>query len=164
MSSHFIKKGEPPPGISSFTKIRLGWIASEQVSLVRPGETRRTLLAPLAKRGQTLAVKIPLQSGHYYLVENRQPIGFDRVLPDSGILILKVNPKAQEGSGTVQVMDADPDSPNFSHATFRPDRRDRNVFIDEGNNVAILALRIKGQSLEVLVTTPEKARIHLRRL
>jgi hypothetical protein len=96
-------------------------------------------------------------------VENRQPIGFDRALPDSGTLILRVNPEAHEGSGTVKVMDADPASPNFSHATFRPDRRNRNAFIDKENNVAILTLRIEGKNMEVLVTTPEKALMHLER-
>ena len=156
MSSHFIKKREPPPGISSFTKIRLGWISPDQVVLVKPGETRHTFLSPLAEEGEILAIKIPLKSGHYYLVENRQPIGFDRVLPDSGILILEVNPNAAEGSGTVKVMDADPDSPNFSHATYRADRKDRNIFIDRENNLAILPLRSKGDAQGVLVTTPDR--------
>ena len=156
MSSHFIKKREPPPGLSSFTRIRLGWISPDQVVLVKPGEARHTFLSPLAEDGETLAIKIPLKSGHYYLVENRQPIGFDRVLPDSGILILKVNPNAVEGSGTVKVMDADPDSPNFSHATYRSDRKDRNIFIDKENHLAILPLRSKGDAEGVLVTTPDK--------
>jgi len=108
MSSHFIKKREPPPGLSSFTRIRLGWISPDQVVLVKPGETRHTFLSPLAEDGKTLAIKIPLKSGHYYLVENRQPIGFDRVLPDSGILILKVNPNAVEGSGLSGVVTSTP--------------------------------------------------------
>jgi len=155
MSSHFIKKREPPPGLSSFTKIRLGWISPDQVVLVKPGETRHTFLSPLAEDGKTLAIKIPLKSGHYYLVENRQPIGFDRVLPDSGILILEVNPNAVEGSGTVKVIDADPDSANFSHATFRADRKNRNVFIDRKNDLAVLPLGPKGGDQGVLVTTPD---------
>ncbi len=156
MSSHFVKKREPPPGISSFTKIRLGWISPDQVLLVEPGEIRRTFLSPLAKNGKNLAIKIPLRSGQYYLVENRQPIGFDLVLPDSGILILKINPNATEGSGTVKVMDADPDSPNFSHATYRSDRKNRNIFIDRENDLAILPLGPKGDDQGVLVTTPDR--------
>jgi len=46
-----------------------------------------------------LVLKIPLPGEHYYLVESRQPVGLDKVQPDSGILILKINPAAQEGSG-----------------------------------------------------------------
>ena len=156
MSSHFVQRREPPPGLSSFTKIRLGWISSDQVVSINPGETRHVMLSPLEKSGDVLAIKIPLGAGYYYLVENRQPIGFDRVLPDSGILVLKVDPNAMEGFGTVRVMDADPDSPHFSHATYRSDRSARTTFIDRENRVAIVALGQKGQAMEVLVTTPEK--------
>ena len=156
MSSHFVEPRKPPPGISSFTKIRLGWISPDQVLLVKPGETRRTFLSPLSENGKILAIKIPLESGHYYLVENRQSLGFDRVLPDSGILILKVSPDAVEGSGTVRVMDADPDSPNFSHATYRADRKGRNIFIDRESNLAVLPLRSEGDDQGVLITTPDR--------
>lgn len=156
MSSHFVQRRGPPPGLSSFTKIRLGWISSDQVVSIRPGETRQVMLSPLEKRGDVLAIKIPLRAGLYYLVENRQPIGFDRILSDSGILVLKVDPNAMEGFGTVKVMDADPDSPHFSHATYRSDQSGRTTFIDRENRVAIVALGLKGQAMEVLVTTPEK--------
>ena len=163
MSQHFIEKTKPPQGISSFTKIRLGWISPDQVFLVNPGSTQWTFLSPLSKKGETLAVKIPLKrrsSGgwsHYYLVENRQPIGYDRLLPDSGILVLKINLDVMEGSGTVKVMDADPDSPYFSHATFRLDRNNRNAFIDKKNNVAIIPLWSDKGAQGVLITTPEKS-------
>lgn len=156
MSAHFIAKREPPPGLSSFTKIRLGWIREDQAILINPGETRTVTLSPLERQGKFLAVKIPLKSGRYYLVENRQPVGFDRVLPDSGILILKVDPAAVEGSGTVRIMDADPASPNFSHATYRSDRKGRSRFVDHENRIAVVPLGDKGDAREILVTTPDK--------
>jgi hypothetical protein len=162
MSAHFIEPKKPPPGLSSFSKIRLNWISADKVLLVKPGETRRGLLWPLAEQGKILAFKILLSAGQYYLVENRQPINYDRMLPDSGILILKVDPDAVEGTGTVKVMDADPGSPGFKQATYRPDRRNRNVFIDKENDVAILTLRSEGKNVEVMVTTPEKAFRHLK--
>lgn len=158
MSSHLIKRDEPPPGLSSFTRIRLGWISENQVVLVRPGEEKRVVLAPLDKGGTTLAVKIPLKGNTYLLVENRQPIGYDRVMPDSGILVLKVNPEAMEGRGTVQIMDADPDSPHFAHATFRPDRPQRSKYVDKENQIAIIPVGLQDMNMEVLVTTPERAR------
>ena len=110
-----------------------------------------------------MAVKIPLERGwggsgsHYYLVENRQPIGYDRLLPDSGILVLRVNLDVMEGSGTVKVMDADPASQYFSHATYRLDQDNRNAFIDNQNNVAILPLWPDKGNQGVLVTTPDKS-------
>jgi hypothetical protein len=163
MSHHFIERTKPPQGISSFTKIRLGWISPDQVLFVNPGSTQWTFLSPLSKKGKTLAVKIPLKRGlggdwsHYYLVENRQPIGYDRILPDSGILVLRVNLDVMEGSGTVKVMDADPDSQYFSHATFRLDQNNRNAFIDKKNNLAIIPLWPEKENQGVLITTPAKS-------
>ncbi|MGD9073731.1 MAG: hypothetical protein PVJ69_00845 [Desulfobacteraceae bacterium] len=157
MSQHYYKRREPPVGISSFTKIRLGWISSNQVVLIHPGNTGYAFLSPLSRKGDTLVVKIPLEQGRYYLIENRQPIGYDRKLPDSGILILKVDPQLLVGSGPVRIMDADQESPHFSHATFRPDRRNRNIFIDKEGNVAIIPLWSESGNQGVLVTTPEKS-------
>lgn len=161
MSQHFVKKGEPPPGISSFTKIRLGWIGKHQVQVVKPGETSFALLSPLSKGGQSLVVKIPLNDGTYYLIENRQPIGYDKILPDSGILILKVNPDADEGYGTVEVKSAS-GSRDFANATYKLELNNRNIFIDNSlsgffkrNNIAIIPLWKEDDNLGVLITTPE---------
>ena len=157
MSEHFVKRDEPPPGVSSFTKIRLGWISPEQVLFIKPGETQYAFLSPLSQKGNTLGVKISLKEDRYYLVENRQPIGFDRVLPDSGLLILKVDPNAPEGYGTVKIINADKDSPHFSRATFRLDQSNRNLFMDKGANVAIIPLWVEGGNQGVLITSPEKS-------
>jgi hypothetical protein len=157
MSAHFVDRKGPPPGLSSFTKIRLGWISSERVVQVRPGETREIMLRPLAEKGKVLAVKIPLNADQYYLVENRQPIKYDKVLPDSGILVIKVDPNVVEGTGTARIMDADPASPNFQHATYRPDRKNRKKFVDRENGVAVVALSADGKNRRILVTTPGNA-------
>lgn len=157
MSAHYVQPKSPPPGISSFTRIRLGWIAAAQIKLVRPGETEHVSLSPLEKDGKTLVIKIPLEEGRYYLLENRQPIGYDRILPDSGLLILKVNPDAEEGSGTVTVMNANPAAPNFSEATFKFGKKGRNIFLDSDNDIAVIPLQTKENTLEVLVTSLEKS-------
>ena len=65
MSAHYVDKKGPPPGLSSFTKIRLGWISSDQVIQVRPGETQEMTLGPLAVKGKVLAAKIPLSGDQY---------------------------------------------------------------------------------------------------
>ncbi len=155
MSQHFVERGGLPPGLTSFTKIRLGWINKEEVRLVRPGETALAFLSPLSVGGGTVAVKVPLSSGKYYLVENRQPVGFDRALPDSGILVLKVNPDAQEGYGTVQVMDATPTAAHFRQATYRLEAAGRDLFRDP--EVAVIPLWQEGDRLGILITTPEKS-------
>ena len=157
MSAHYVKPNLPPPGISSFTRIRLGWISEKQVRLMEAGQTGYVSLSPLEKMGDTLVVKIPLDGGRYYLVENRQPIGCDRILPDAGILVLKVEPWAEEGSGTVRAMDANPGAPNFSEAAFRLDRDHRTRFLDQDNDIAVIPLWMDGDSVNVLVTDREKS-------
>lgn len=160
MSQHFVRRGEPPPGLSSFTKIRLGWIKAHQARIVKPGETSYAFLSPLSQGGDLLVVKIPLDDGTYYLVENRQPIGFDKMLPDSGILILKVHPQADEGYGTVKVKSAG-DSHNFADATYKLEMNKRNIFIDKGHNIAIMPLWKEEGNLGVLVTNPDHGKVAL---
>jgi len=113
-------------------------------------------LSPLAQKGEKLVVKIPLSDGQYYLLENRQPVGYDRVLPDFGLLVLKVNPEAKEGHGTAQIMKASPKAHHFSQATYRLDQGNRNTFIDRGNQLTIIPLWKEGENLGVLVTTPAR--------
>jgi hypothetical protein len=161
MSQHFVKKGEPPPGLSSFTKIRLGWIGKHQVRTAKPGETSHAFLSPLSKGGELLVVKIPLDDGTYYLIENRQPLGFDKMLPDSGILILEVHPEAREGFGTVKVKSA-AGSRNFAEATYKLEVSNRNVFVDKRNNVAIIPLWRQKENLGVLITTPDHSEAAIR--
>jgi len=158
MSQHFVQKGKPPQGISSFTKIRLGWIKKQQVQFVKPGETSFALLSPLSKGGDILVVKICVDEYSHYLIENRQPIGFDRMLPDSGILILEVHPAYQDGTGVVKVKNPI-SSPNFDHATYKLEESNRNVFIDKQNNLSIIPLWREKENLRVLVTTPDRSKV-----
>jgi len=162
MSQHFVRPGEPPPGLSSFTKIRLGWIGSERARLVKPGETSLVFLSPLAQGGATLVVKVPIAGGRYYLIENRQPVGYDRVLPDSGILVLRVDPEADEGYGTVELVNADPKAPQFSRAPFKLDERERSRFVDARNGVAVIPLWKENAEVGVLITTPNESEAALR--
>ncbi|UCE34378.1 MAG: hypothetical protein JSV40_00135 [Deltaproteobacteria bacterium] len=122
LSQHGIKTmwGFMPQGMTSFTKIRLGWIRPEQVITVREGKTIEVLLAPLWKGdAETLAVRIPVNDHLYYLVENRQRVGVDRHLPSEGVLILQVDENIPESAGPVRVMNAHPRTPYFKKAPFQ---------------------------------------------
>ncbi len=161
MSQHFVQKGRPPQGISSFTKIRLGWIKKRQVQFVKPGETSLAWLSPLSKGGDSLVIKIPVDEWSHYLIENRQPIGFDRMLPDSGILILEVHPHAEDGTGGVKVKSAI-SSPGFDQATYKLDVTNRNIFVDKRNNVSIIPLWREKENLGVLVTPPDRSQAAIK--
>lgn len=128
MSQHGIKKSHHPSpyegvtaqGMTSFTKIRLGWIRPEQIRTVNKEEVGRVLLSPLWKGGENiLVVRLPIGRNRYYLVENRQRKGMDECLPTEGVLILKVDESIPDGHGPVKIMDAHPNVPFFDDAPFR---------------------------------------------
>jgi M6 family metalloprotease-like protein len=157
MSQHFLRKNEPPPGFSLFTMMRLGYIQPPQVELVRPGETSLARLSPLAQGGPLLGIKIPLAGGRYLLVENRQPVKVDRVLPASGIMVYAVDESREEGAGIVRAKNADPGAPNFSRAPFGVDGQAMAAFVDRGAGVAVVPIIKQNNDYLVLVTSPSQA-------
>jgi len=118
MSRHFVGRRQPVPGMSSFTRRRMGWIADDQVVEIAPGETRTVTLAPLASGRGTLVVRVPGRRGTYHLLEYRQRLPGDPVPPSTGLLVLRVDESQEDGDGIVRVVDADPRVPDFGAATF----------------------------------------------
>lgn len=160
LSSHAPYKFElPPSGFSSWTKMRLGWIGPSRLAAVNPGQDATIRLDPLADvNSTTVAIKIPLTSNTYYLIENRQKVGSDVNLPTSGVLILYADDTVDEcrrGKAPVKIMDANPDIPYLNDATY--DMTRKRVFIDSARNLAIVLLQKVGQSYDIRVTTPDKA-------
>jgi len=145
MSCHFYKWELPPPGLSSWTKLRLNWMNPSRVKMVKPGEKAEVLLGPLQDaNAETLAIKAPLSETTYYLVENRQPIGFDKNLPGSGVLIMYADdqiPECRRGKSPVKLMNADPKTPRLDGAAF--DMGKKESFIDEKNG---LQIRLAGKT------------------
>ena len=157
MSQHFIARHQPPPGFSLYTKMRLGYVRPNQVRLVHPGETTLVELSPLAANGPTVGIKIPQSNQAYLLVENRQPLKVDRILPASGVMIYKVDESREEGAGRVRAENADPDAPNFSRAPFGTDGQARVAFVDRQANVAVVPILKQGQDYLVLITDAAQA-------
>jgi hypothetical protein len=140
LSCHFYKRNIPPPGISSWTKLRLGWIAQEKVRVVDPEHVSEIVLGPLeAGSSETLVIKIPLTGSKFYLIENRQPIGsFDPYLPGKGVLIMYADDSVEEcryGKSPVRLMNADPAVPYLQGAAFN--LPGKGVFTDKKNDIGI---------------------------
>jgi hypothetical protein len=158
MSCHFYRWRYPPPGISSWTKIRLGWLDPSKIRVMNRGERARVTLGPLEDGGaQILAIKIPLTDTTYYLIENRQPLGFDRNLPGSGILVMYADDSIAEcrhGRGPVHLVNADPNVPYLQGAAF--DFGKNESFVDADNRVRIKLVKRDGNSYELLVEHYEK--------
>lgn len=96
--------GRQPSHLSSWSKIRLGWITPSEVRGISFGETASVQLTPLETSGGGYkVVKLDVSSTSYYLVEGREKVGFDAALPSFGVLLLKVN-NSTFGYGTVRVV------------------------------------------------------------
>lgn len=154
MSCHYIEMDIPPPGISSWTKMRLGWMDQSKVRIIQPGEAVEIDLGPLENgKSDILAIKIPISETKYYLLENRQPIGFDQYLPGSGVLIMYADDEIAEcrhGKAPVKLMDADPSIPDLKGAAFDVDKK--NSFSDEENKLRIQILEKNGDSYKIFVS------------
>jgi hypothetical protein len=154
MSCHLIRRNLPPPGMSSWSKLRLGWIAPEKVRTAEPKQVTDVVLGPLEDgSAETLAVRIPLTDSTFYLVENRQPIGsFDPYLPGRGVLIMYGDDAIAEcrnGQSPVKLMNADPSRPHLQGAAF--DLPDRAVFTDPRNGIDIRLIEKIGDAYKIRI-------------
>jgi hypothetical protein len=156
MSCHFHRRDQPPMGISSWTRLRLGWLPEAKVRTVAQGESAEVLLGPLTDPdAEVVAVRIPLSDTRYYLVENRQPVGFDRNLPGSGVLIMLADDTVDEcrhGKAPVKLVDADPSVPLLKGAAF--DAGKKNIFVDAENRVKVEVLEQVGDCFRLRIGAP----------
>jgi len=134
--------------------MRLGWLDDSKVKTIGPGEKVEVVLGPLEDgASEVLAVRLPLSGTKYYLIENRQPIGFDKNLPASGVLVMYADDDVAEcrhGQAPVKLMDARPSVPHLEGAAFEPGKMD--TFRDDKNKVEIRILERVGDSYKILVS------------
>ncbi len=153
MSCHYIDWGVPPPGLSSWTKVRLGWIDPAKVRVVQQAERAEVLLGPLEDgTSATLVVRIPLSATRYYLIENRQPLGFDRGLPGHGVLIMRADDAVSEcrhGEAPVKLMNADTSKPHLEGAAF--DLPNKATFVDRENGIRVQLREKVGRAYRIEV-------------
>ena len=153
MSCHYYKRELPPPGISSWTKMRLNWMDPSKIKVVKPGDKAEVTLGPLQDgSSEIVVVKIPLSETTYYLIENRQPVGFDKHLPGSGVLIMYADDTIAEcrhGKAPVKLVNADPSVPHLEGAAFDIGKKDS--FQDEKNGIRIQLKEKRGASYNILV-------------
>lgn len=117
------KNGESPGGgcpshPSAWSKLQLGW--SIKTRLIYHGSIENVTIWPLEDTTDDVQVVIlPSTNGRYYLVEVRQKSGFDKYLPDSGVLITLIDEKLPPQSGMVRVIDANPSTQDLTDAAFK---------------------------------------------
>jgi M6 family metalloprotease-like protein len=107
-------QGTSPSHLTTWCKIQLHWIKPTQIvnisqSDIQSGHNVTVFLDPQELSGQNLAIKILLNNGTYYLIEDRQKLGYDGSIPGSGVLILFCANKTS-GDGPARVVSAHPPS------------------------------------------------------
>ena len=76
-----------PSGYSSFDRLTCGWV--KPVELTRSQQIDN--LRPLSDKGDVYIIRNAGFEDEYYLIENRQQKGWDKYVPDAGMLILHVD-------------------------------------------------------------------------
>src|SRR5204863_403972 len=87
----WLGRGERPPHLCAWSKLRLGWVEVETIA-----RSTRGVTLPQVER-EPRVVKIPAAPAHpeeYYLLENRARVGADRRLPGEGLLVWHVDERA----------------------------------------------------------------------
>ncbi|MFD5818303.1 M6 family metalloprotease domain-containing protein [Streptomyces sp. NPDC127038] len=91
-------------------KWKLGWLDSSQVSCVMAHGTGEYTLTPMARRGGSKLVVIPVSSRSGYVLELRTRAGNDDAVCRPGVLVYKVDADVDTGNGPITVYDSHPDS------------------------------------------------------
>ena len=84
---NYINKGWCPANLSAMEKMYLGWGKPEE--LTEP--TTVTDMKPIGNGGKTYIIRNSGYADEYYLLENRQQVGWDYGCPGNGLLISHVD-------------------------------------------------------------------------
>lgn len=80
--------GYLPAGYTAYEKMTCGWLSPVELG---NDSVEVKDMKPLADGGQAYLIRHPQYANEYYLLENRQLVGFDKLLPGSGVLITHVD-------------------------------------------------------------------------
>ncbi len=124
-------------GLSAWSRIKLGWLDPEVAPLDSSVKTFE--IRPLAEKSGIRAVKIPVESEVYYVVEYRTKVGVDRDIPSEGVLIYFAQDEVGNGEGTLKVVDANPNTRTFGDAPFLAGLKFEDVKNDVYIHVGLIA-------------------------
>jgi hypothetical protein len=154
MSCHYVDLKQGPPGLSSWTRLRLGWLPPSKVLEIPKGKPFRFTLGPLTDgRSPTLAARVRLDKDVYYLFENRQALGADQCLPSFGLLVYRADDRTLEcrrGLTPVLAVNADPSVPELRAAPLT--MKGRKEYENQNDGFKVRLLGQKGLNLEVEAT------------
>jgi len=135
--------GSNPVGLESWSRIKLGWLSSLSVPLVKDGFVQS--LNQLGDVSGPRALKLRAAGSTYYLFEARAKVGVDKYLPDSGVLITRIDESKDSGKGIVIVVDCHPETRSIDDATCKVNES----WSDASNNIYMKVIGEQGTSYTV---------------
>jgi M6 family metalloprotease-like protein len=135
--------GSSPIGLESWSRIKLGWLSSVSMPLTPAGLA--VTLNEIANDTGPRALKLAWTGDIYYLVEVREKTGADMYLPDSGVLITRIDESRGSGNGIVEVMDCHPQTKSIDDATCKLNES----WSDKTANIFVKVIEKRGGSYVV---------------
>jgi M6 family metalloprotease-like protein len=86
-SGNYNGDGYIPPGYSAHERWLMGWLSPIELQET----TTVTDMPALAEQGRAYLIHNDGYENEYYIIENRQPLGWDAGLPGSGILVFHID-------------------------------------------------------------------------
>ncbi len=86
-NGNYAGDGFVPVGYTAYEKMLCGWTTPVELR----GDTAVTGIKPIAAGGQTYIIYNKANENEYYLLENRQKVGWDAHIPGTGILVTHID-------------------------------------------------------------------------
>jgi M6 family metalloprotease-like protein len=138
-------RGEKPRHLGCWCKMRLGWLTPK---VIEPAESRRYMLRPIESHVQDCLV-VEASDTEYYMLENRQKIGFDTPVTP-GLYIVRVNVvKNSKGSVSYKLhlmgpQDKPDDTPTTKRPVVWPGTTNETFF---GPGFAVKGIAVEGENV-----------------
>ena len=125
---------------------RLHWLDPNQLTcLEQPGQLEETI-TPLETPGGKKAVIVPTSPSTAYVIEDRQPIGWDSDICHAGVLVYTVDSQLSNAQGAIRVKPAQ----GIYFATFGVGSGEVSTY--EDGAIELEVLKTDGKSFRVRVT------------
>jgi len=147
--------GSSPTGLESWSRTKLGWLSSVPITLTSVGFVQA--VKQIGELSGPRALKLAAQGGDYYLIEVRQRSGVDEYLPDSGVLISRIDESKDSGEGVVKIMDCHPETRTLNDATCKLN----DSWSDNSHGVYVKVIGKQGASYVVAVANTPIAKLDI---
>ena len=142
--------GSSPSEMIAWDRLFLGWITPDHILNITQQTKVNATIDPIELPSSGLQV-VRVQtsspgSKHYYLVEVRQKIGYDKALPSSGVLITYID---ETKSNPVKVIDAVQTTSTLDDAPFQVGQK----YLDGANNLILSITSTNNSSYSIAIDT-----------